>query len=295
MFRRLAASFAIALFLVNSVFAQSDAVLTDYYGSGVHAYFLGDNAEAHDYLTKSIDGGTQDPRAYYFRALVYERTGRADESQADMQRGSELEVADINRFYPVDRSLARVQGRVRVGLEKHRVAARLADYEMRNRRRKERFGDQTPAGLINEKPDPRVRPEPAAPSDAADDLFSEEPAAAGGGDLFDAPADARPVEDAPAAVDPEPVDAPAGGDDPFGADEPAKADDADDPFGADAPAEPAEPAEPAASDDGDDGDDPFAGGGDDAPADKADGDPFGDDPVEDAPTEEEDDDDPFAS
>ena len=61
--------------------AQDAAVLGQMYGSGVHAYFSGDYVGAHDQLTLAADGGTVDPRCYYFRGLAYLKLGRQEEAE----------------------------------------------------------------------------------------------------------------------------------------------------------------------------------------------------------------------
>src|SRR5262245_3919722 len=56
-------------------FAQ-DSLLDDLYGRGVHAFFARNYPSAHELFTAAIKGGSRDPRAYYFRGLVYSRLGR---------------------------------------------------------------------------------------------------------------------------------------------------------------------------------------------------------------------------
>src|SRR5207247_7172033 len=68
-----------------------DDTLSQMYGSGVHAYFAGDTTESHEYLTRTIEAGTSDPRAYYFRGLANLQLGRPDEADADFTKGAELE------------------------------------------------------------------------------------------------------------------------------------------------------------------------------------------------------------
>jgi hypothetical protein len=109
--------------------AQEDPVLAHQYGSGVHAFFDGDYTKAYEDLTAAIDGGTEDPRVYYFRALVFLRTGRPEMAKMDMDVGAGLELADIAGRFPVSTSLERVQGRDRMQLEDHRQVARLTAFE----------------------------------------------------------------------------------------------------------------------------------------------------------------------
>lgn len=119
--------------------SAGDAVLRQEYGSGVHAYFAGDYLAAHERLTAAIDGGSRDPRAYYFRGLVYLKLGRGPEAKMDFRQGAELEGKDLNRFYNVGKSLQRVQGEARLELERYRVEARMAALEEAERIRKARY------------------------------------------------------------------------------------------------------------------------------------------------------------
>jgi hypothetical protein len=118
------ALFAMVLFFAVTAGGQDVDSLAAQYGRGVHAYFSGDYAKARRELTHAIDGGSQDPRCHYFRALALAWLGEADKVEADMARGAELEVLDRDGFYPVSRSLERVQGRNRLLLESHRQQAR---------------------------------------------------------------------------------------------------------------------------------------------------------------------------
>ena len=121
-----------------SLFAQ-EAVLGQEYGSGVHAYFTGDSQKAYERLTAAIEGGSKDPRAFYFRGLAYLKLGRPQEAATDFRKGAELESKDINRFYNVGKALERVQGPARLELENYRVNARMAALEQVEKLRKERY------------------------------------------------------------------------------------------------------------------------------------------------------------
>ncbi len=90
---------AIACVLISSTAALpsaqaqgQSAMLAEFYGQGVHAYYAGRTIEAYDLLSMSIDNGSKDPRAFYFRGIVAEATGRSDEADADWQKGAELEA-----------------------------------------------------------------------------------------------------------------------------------------------------------------------------------------------------------
>jgi tetratricopeptide (TPR) repeat protein len=129
---------ALASLSAVSLFAQ-EAVLTQEYGSGVHAYFTGDSQQAYESLTAAIQGGSKDPRAFYFRGLTYMTLGRPQEASIDFRKGAELESKDINRFYNVGKALERVQGAARIELEKYRVDARMIALEQAEKIRKARY------------------------------------------------------------------------------------------------------------------------------------------------------------
>ena len=234
--------------------AANDAVLNEFYGTGVHQFFAGNYAQAMVDLTAAIDGGSKDPRAYYFRALSELKIGQQAAAQADLSKGAALESADINQFYPVAKSLERIQGSSRLTLERYRALARAEAYQRQERRNTVRYEQRRRAeGQVLRSPDfappptkasavaPIVpappKPGPAVPADEDPFAEKEQPAAP----ETATPAEEMPVEEAPAA------DAPA--DDPFG-DPPAK--------------------EPAVEEAGEDAKDA-------APPAKAEDDPFGDD------------------
>ena len=118
MVRKMAIVLALAsAALVTDATGADDIMSSQFYGSGVHRYFAGDLFAAHADFTSAIQGGTDDPRPYYFRALAYQRMGRQPEALADFAKGADLESADINGAYQVSKSLERVQGRSRLQLE----------------------------------------------------------------------------------------------------------------------------------------------------------------------------------
>ena len=107
--------------------AAQDAVLTQIYGNGVHAYFNQDYVKAHELFTRAIDAHTDDPRVFYFRGLALVKLGRPQEADNDFQRGAKLESAiDPSRVYNVARALERIQGPERASLEQFRLDARAA-------------------------------------------------------------------------------------------------------------------------------------------------------------------------
>jgi hypothetical protein len=253
-----------------SLFAQ-EAVLGQEYGSGVHAYFTGDATKAYERLTAAIDGGSKDPRAFYFRGLAYLKLGRPDEAKADFRKGADLESKDVNRFYNVGKALERVQGQARSELETYRVDARMAALEELEKVRKSRYeaiqreearvvreqavaapekpieAAATPEAGGDETPDPFATPEAAAPKKGGK--------AAASGDANPFEPSAKPDAKAPAkksgtAVEKKPATGKKA------AVEKKPADDSD-PFGGDAPK--ATPKKPAAEKKGADDSDPFGG------------------------------------
>jgi hypothetical protein len=193
----------LALLFTARASAQEFA-LGQEYGSGVQAYFGGDAVKAYERLTSTINRGSKDPRAFYFRGLAYLKLGRPEEAAADFRKGAELESKDVNRVYNVGKSLERVQGSERQELENYRVDARMAALEQLERERKERYEAnqreeqrvvREQAVLAPEKPidpaeatrsaegstDPFAVPESAAKGKAAgDDPFANPPDKAAG-------------------------------------------------------------------------------------------------------------------
>jgi hypothetical protein len=237
MFRKVARSvggvvLAFVLTVADRLPAQ-DAVLSEFYGSGVHQYFAGNYAQASSDLTASIQGGSKDPRAYYFRGLAAQRLGWQQNAAADFRAGAALESADINQFYPVGKSLERVQGSARMSLERYRAVARAEAHQRQERRNAIRYEQRKRAeAQVLRAPGPTPPAAGPVPSTdepaAAEDPFAEK----------DDKAEEMPGEEKPAAKEAD--------DDPFA--EPAAKDDA-----ADKSSEPEEamPAEDAADTDAD--------------------------------------------
>jgi tetratricopeptide (TPR) repeat protein len=304
-------AFGLAFAVTAPAFGQIE-VLNELYGSGVHAYNAGSFREAYDDLSLAIRNGSRDPRVFYYRGLTYLRLGRPQEAQRDFKQGASLEMADSDRFYPVSKSLERIQGQPRVQIERYRSSARLVAYQTRERRRYERYErirknepnvlmapDEateipSPAQPPTTEPDEEPKPDMPAEKPESDtpDPFGEEKTE---------PAEDMPAEDMPA--DEMPAEKPEAEADPFGEEgdktEPAeempaeKADGDADPFGEDDGAEkkPADemsdegdgemPADDAAEKD--DGEMPAEDASDEKPADEkkatdekkpADDDPF---------------------
>ena len=162
----LAASFA--LLGAASLFAD-EGVLGQKYGGGVHAYFAGDYSGAYEQLTAAVEGGSQDPRTYYFRGLAMLKLGRESEAKQDFQTGASLESRDANKFYNISKSLERVQGSARVELERYRLNARLAVLKEIDRYRKARYeAIQQEESRVLRQQDIAPPEQPAAESSAAE-------------------------------------------------------------------------------------------------------------------------------
>ncbi|NDC52887.1 MAG: hypothetical protein EBZ74_01020 [Planctomycetia bacterium] len=200
----------------------SAAALAVAYGHGVHAFNEGDYQRSFDELSRVIEAGDLDPRAYYFRGLALLRLGRGDEAEADFHTGADLETT--GRVGPssraISRALERVQGPDRLKLERQRGLARVAALARDRETTRRRYSE-----IEEAQPDVlrRRRPERVAP---AEPVPAPEPREAAG---VDAPepddADAPiPRKGRPAAEEPEePAEAPADAVNPF-ADEPAASD-----------------------------------------------------------------------
>jgi hypothetical protein len=245
--------------LSTALAPAQEAVLNDFYGSGVHNFYERDYMQAMHNLSVAIDGGSRDPRPFYYRGLAKLKSGDTYGGQADMQMGASLESADVNGFYPVARSLERIQGSDRQTLEKYRAVARAQNRQRQMRRDAVRYEQRRreetrvlravpvgppPAPLVVAPPvAPAPAPAAAAPAPAPGAAPAAAPPAT---DVPPTPADEAPTDDPFNA----PAEAPAGEENPFGeapADAPAAA----------APAAEAPAAEaPAASDENPFGDDP---------------------------------------
>ena len=118
--------------LVAQIGLTDDPVVSAYYGSGVHAFYAGHFLQSHQDLTEAIEGGIQDPRAFYFRALAKLKLGQQPEADADFIEGARREVLGLGN-YPVARSLERVQGSDRIRLEQYRTHARIAAVQQNRR------------------------------------------------------------------------------------------------------------------------------------------------------------------
>ncbi len=240
-----------------------NAILSEMYGRGVHAYFAGNHNDSYQLLSSAIQGGMEDPRAYYFRGLAANASGRQYEAEADWQAGAELEAKGKSNA-SIGQALSRFQGYERMKLEEIRRKAKLDALIQANLRSDVRYGElgaqpREVSGAVpatgaapTAKPPVTSPPTPPAASEAnpfADDLNMAEPKVESS-DAFGDVLDNVPM-DAPSAVGA--GDMPAdGAADPFGGGAPAGG--AADPFGGAAP-----DAGGAAPDAGGAAPDPFGG------------------------------------
>jgi tetratricopeptide (TPR) repeat protein len=143
---------------------QENDILSRIYGSGVHAYHNRDYTQAHAKFSTAIDGGSMDPRAYYFRGLTYQKLGRAEQAQRDFARAADLELRDGDLADVVSRALTRVQGPGRHALETVREGAQQKMLRQHRAMNQDRF---TPSGSERRIPDPTPEPVEAARSEPA--------------------------------------------------------------------------------------------------------------------------------
>ena len=219
MYPRLAVLAGGLILLCTVPLAAQDAVLSQMYGSGVHAFFSGDYGQAYEHLSTAVDGGTADPRCYYFRGLTFLQLGREEEAKLDFEQAAQLEAEDINKFYNVSRALERIQGSTRLAVERYRVKARMEGMQREEERRKERYGkiraEEKRVLDVQAEAAPATPPDvPAAPQPASiTDPFGlgATPATSVGPD--DVPA--KPAEPAPPVAEPAEAPAAPAQEDPF--------------------------------------------------------------------------------
>ncbi|MEQ1827190.1 MAG: hypothetical protein ABL921_14640 [Pirellula sp.] len=189
--------------------------LDEMYGQAVHSFYRGDVFRAEELLNEVIGAGSMDPRPYFFRGLCQARSG-VEAGMADFDRGAELEM-EGKKVVNVGKALERIQGPVRVQIEKARSKARLASrarlLEMQRTRYEEmqRAGN-VPGGIL--VPPRIVDPAPAPNALAPNDPFNQglttgepkpiegEPKPATPGELGTEPVMPKPADPTP-PVEPE--------------------------------------------------------------------------------------------
>ena len=117
------------------------------------------------------------------------RRGDSYSADSDLRVGASLESADVSQFYPVGKSLERVQGADRMTVERHRAIARaeafqrrhdrdLLRYEQRRRAESQVLRSSGVAPLVK-PPAPAVAEPPVpGPEPADDDPFADKPESA---------------------------------------------------------------------------------------------------------------------
>lgn len=223
LFGLLIAPLATALAAGRAHAGEMPPALATGYGNGVHAFNQGDYQCSYDELTRVIEAGSNDPRAFYFRGLAALKLGRVDEADTDFQQGANLEADGIGGR-AVSRALERIQGCDRLKLEQYRSQARVSAVQRDREAIRQRYSDiyeAEPEVLRRRRPEPvepvqapaPKEPEPAA--EAAAEETAEEPAAEPAEEPAEEPADeaaeesgdtSDPFGDAPAAEEEAPAE-----------------------------------------------------------------------------------------
>ena len=125
----------------SSTIGQED-LLSELYGLGVHSYNSGDYRDAYENLSAAVEGGTKDPRAFYFRGLALAQLGRPEDARLDFAKGAQLEVAGGGDRYPIGRALERIQGTQRLTIERVRQVEKIKFQQAQLAESKRRFEDQ---------------------------------------------------------------------------------------------------------------------------------------------------------
>lgn len=135
------------------------------FGQGVHCYFDGQLDAAGKLLAEAIAENSVDPRPYYFLGLVHQQMGDAKQASGDFQKGAEVEWSYIGQSFDVDDALERVQGPVRLEIEKFRADAAARAKELRKAANAD--VDHSIPGAVSGTPlDPRNLPDVSSIVDA---------------------------------------------------------------------------------------------------------------------------------
>jgi len=134
-------SMAFVVVAVSGIHVMAaEPTAAEIYGQGVHAYFAGDYDSAIELMTESLEKNAGDPRAYYVRGLALASRAGAEAGLADFARAAELEVNPVDeKFYDVNEALQRVQGHLRMVLERQRSAVKKAAAERKRRQDRIRY------------------------------------------------------------------------------------------------------------------------------------------------------------
>lgn len=126
--------------LVGTYAMGQDEDAAKLYGLGLHAYFAGDYDSAVTLLSASIESHDSDPRAYYFRGLALASMAGLEAGLPDLTKGADIEVNQTDRpVYDINGALQRVQGSLRLELEKIRAATRKAAVVRKRKRDQVRY------------------------------------------------------------------------------------------------------------------------------------------------------------
>ena len=162
------------LMLINVTVKAQNTSNSQLYGQGVHAYNIGEYEAALNIFNSAVEQGTEDPRVFLFRGLVYHHQGKTKEALTDLKKGAELEAVDKRGFYPVAPALIRVQGKVRLQVERLRREARANLVQIEKARTAARYEEQkTNEAVALRKPMPS--PAPVIPRDAQQTTRPENP------------------------------------------------------------------------------------------------------------------------
>ena len=273
--------------LAVGAWADDDQAI-EAFGLGVHSYFDGHYDVANQQLSAAIDANTADPRPYFFRGLVQQRMGKAKLASGDFQKGAEIEWTYFGQSFDVDDSLERIQGPIRIEIEKYRREAATRAKQLRQAANADvNQSDVAKGGAQGAPLDPRNLPDVSQivdatipfpdvsakpyfpPAKTAEDVQptrieprkvnnqAQTPPTPAADDPFntggqtDKPADSKDMKDADKGQNPPPAD-----DDPFGGDKDNSAGDAD--SNKDGSQEP--DPKPGDADKPESKDDPFGGG-----------------------------------
>lgn len=172
---------------ISAAHAQTRAV-DDVVGRGISAYFQGQPAAVEQYMTAAINAGSRDPQSLYFRGLALWQMGRQDEARGDFAQGARLEAISPGMYRTSARSLERVQGTVRLELQRARQTARVMTTAQREKDRLARFDLQTGKSLAPENvPAPTATAATPMPMTPAADPFAPKAATTPTADPFATP------------------------------------------------------------------------------------------------------------
>ncbi len=165
--------------------AQHDALM-ETYGQAVHKYFAGDVAGSEMLLQDLITNGSEDPRVHYFLGLCRVKQGGIAAGAADFENGAMAE-AKTRKSVEVGRALQRIQGAVRVEIEKARLTARKTvglQQALEQRARMDTLPvapaptpSGTPADPVETPAETVVEPVQPSPPDTTNPFGDEAPAA----------------------------------------------------------------------------------------------------------------------